>query len=623
MLYAEELLTKPEDLLGIMEILPDPCMVVNTKGNIILANKLLNDLFGYDDQELDQEPMHCLLLDDHRNMHEGHFKAYFANPKSRRMGKNLNIYGIKKDGSVIPIDVSLIPIYKNEPLVIASIRDLTELKKIEQKLAYSTQMSLISESLSIINYVVEPKQRNEVTYISPNVEKITGYEPASFVHNHTFWFERIHPLDKAEVYSKRLQLYKDGNASCEYRLKVKWGEYRWFFDNLKIVKLGGQIDHIAGFMIDITEKKQREMELVFQRKKLEEAQIIARLGHFVWHQENNILEISDQLIEVLGLTENKDLLNSKKLFYLIEEKHRFKALYKIRMSAYKPDNTVDMDLPIIVNGLRKFINLKGKMEGVSKINRVFSATVQEITERKIAEQEIIDSKNELSARKFELDQFVYRISHDLQAPVSSILGLVNLLKYEKKDVDLSEYITRIGSSALMLDSFLKSINNHLKVINDEGKQKEVIDFHNILKNCLTNLRNLHHYDRLKVSLEVDNQEIFNYTNDPQKIEIIFNNLLSNAIQYIDPNKPENRLDISINESNGFLIITLRDNGLGMTDGILKNVFNMFYRGTEISTGSGLGLYIVKQAVVKLKGTIYIRSVQGEFTLIEIKIPFNS
>ncbi|MFN9501865.1 MAG: sensor histidine kinase, partial [Chryseotalea sp.] len=111
--------------------------------------------------------------------------------------------------------------------------------------------------------------------------------------------------------------------------------------------------------------------------------------------------------------------------------------------------------------------------------------------------------------------------------------------------------------------------------------------------------------------------------DPFRIQIIFNNLISNSIKYHDLGKENLFIRLSIRKSINGLQLTVSDNGLGISKEHIPRVFNMFYRGNKLSQGAGLGLYIVKQAVDKLGGVLMLDSEEGIGTTFSITIPLQN
>jgi len=239
----------------------------------------------------------------------------------------------------------------------------------------------------------------------------------------------------------------------------------------------------------------------------------------------------------------------------------------------------------------------------------------DITERKQAENKLKKQFEELEKTNYELDHFVYSVSHDLRAPLSSILGLVNVAEMEEGDK--LPFLGMIRGRVNHLDGFIKDILDYSHNARVEF-QKERIDFSQLLEEAKSNLRLVDGFDRLKVKLELNEQSDF--YSDHHRLAIILNNLVSNSVKFQDHAKSDSMLTLSITTYEDRAEIVATDNGIGIAVEHLNKIFDMFYRGTERSKGSGLGLYIVKEAVAKLHGTIKPQSKLGDYTTFEITIP---
>ena len=226
------------------------------------------------------------------------------------------------------------------------------------------------------------------------------------------------------------------------------------------------------------------------------------------------------------------------------------------------------------------------------------------------------SNDELMRTNKELDMFVYSASHDLKAPLSSMIGLLNIYDMETSDDVKKELISRMRQSVFKLDSFIKDViayskNSRLEII------KEPVDFDEVIKEVLDSYKYLDHYSDIFYDIQVE-QKL--YVSDKNRIRIIFNNLISNSIRYCDLSKDQPFIYIRVSESYGKIIIEVEDNGIGISGQHLKRVFEMFYRADESSAGSGLGLYIVREAINLLGGYINVASTPDIGTTFSIQLP---
>jgi len=233
----------------------------------------------------------------------------------------------------------------------------------------------------------------------------------------------------------------------------------------------------------------------------------------------------------------------------------------------------------------------------------------DITDRKKVEEE-------LKIRNAELDNFVYKVSHDLRAPLSSILGLVNLTRFQENQDNPRDYIELIGEKIQALDNFIGDVLSHSKNLKMDVEISRV-DLERVIQQTFVDLSYLSGADRVRRSIRITGIDFYS---DPWRIAEIFRNLISNAIKYRRPDSDDSEIVIKINVDHLCADITFADNGIGIKDASLNRIFEMFYRATEQAEGSGIGLYIVKNAVEKLGGEVRVASRPGEGTRFHMLLP---
>ncbi len=240
---------------------------------------------------------------------------------------------------------------------------------------------------------------------------------------------------------------------------------------------------------------------------------------------------------------------------------------------------------------------------------------EEITNRKKFEEKIKLSNKKLRKANVELDNFVYSVSHDLRAPIASVLGLVNIAKKEKDLPAIKKHLEMIGQSAQRQDLFINDIldlsrNSRLEL------SKEEIQFEKVIEEIFGQLK--YSATGKTINREINVEQTKPFTCDLRRLKVIFNNLISNAIRYGNGRKPMVKVDVVV--SKNMAKIDVQDNGIGISKKHLPKVFEMFYRATDDNAGSGLGLYIVKETIDKLNGQIRISSKENDGTCIHLEIP---
>ncbi|WP_375577844.1 MASE1 domain-containing protein [Marivirga tractuosa] len=235
--------------------------------------------------------------------------------------------------------------------------------------------------------------------------------------------------------------------------------------------------------------------------------------------------------------------------------------------------------------------------------------------RKKAEFELKTSNLELRKINAELDNFVYRVSHDLRAPIASMLGLLHLAKSDKNAEMKAVYLSKIEQSANLQDTFITEILDQSRNARLEVK-REPIDFEKIINESFEQLKYSNTNEDVEKTLKIDLKDPF--YSDPWRLKVIMNNVISNSIRYRNGKSPKINIDISTSNQNA--LINIKDNGRGIGQEHIDKVFDMFYRATDDNAGSGLGLYIVKETVSKLKGDVQIESTPKEGTTVSFVIP---
>ena len=243
-------------------------------------------------------------------------------------------------------------------------------------------------------------------------------------------------------------------------------------------------------------------------------------------------------------------------------------------------------------------------------------TATDIDDQKLAQQHLEDTLKALQEKNFELDQFVYKTSHDLRAPLATILGLVTVSKQEPEPIKKDHYLDLIENRVHKLDGFIGSMLDYSRNTRTATKM-EPIALKPFIEDCIGELKYMRHFDRLRIATQV---EVATLNSDGFRLRIIFSNLISNAVKYQDYNKPESHLTISITSEEQQVEIRFRDNGIGIAAEYQDRLFGMFFRASEHAEGSGLGLYIVKQAVAMLEGTLHLESELGQGSEFVVRLP---
>ena len=240
-------------------------------------------------------------------------------------------------------------------------------------------------------------------------------------------------------------------------------------------------------------------------------------------------------------------------------------------------------------------------------------------EEQLQKKVLLKSNDDLTKSNKELDSFVYSVSHDLRAPLSSMLGVVGLCEMGTLDPFMQKNVSLLKTSIKKLDGFIIDILDYSRNSRLEVDRQE-IHFADLLTDISGNLKFMGADDQRTVDIRTTIRNGVAFYSDKSRIGIILNNLISNSIRYHNPQAADPFVEINVDVSESAADILVKDNGIGIDKENQGKVFNMFYRVSSKSIGSGLGLYIVKEAVEKLHGAIELRSEPGKGCEFSIHLP---
>jgi signal transduction histidine kinase len=231
--------------------------------------------------------------------------------------------------------------------------------------------------------------------------------------------------------------------------------------------------------------------------------------------------------------------------------------------------------------------------------------------------DLATQNEELVKINTEVDSLVYSVSHNLRAPLMSLVGLLNLARSENRMEVIRDYNRLMEGVIHKLDDTLKEILDYSRNARQELQVKP-IDFRKLIADAMDRLRFMPSFNLIDVRVDVRDEVEF--ASDHYRLSVIANNLISNSIKYADLRKPKPYFQITVITTREKAVLQFRDNGIGIDASLVPKIFDMFFRGTTECEGSGLGLYIVKEAVHRLGGTIGVSSEFGSGTVFELEVP---
>jgi hypothetical protein len=451
-----------------------------------------------------------------------------------------------------------------------------------------------------------------VAFASPSVQRTLGFAAANTVGSPLL--ELVHPEDQGSIdallrsttFSKEIQKtaarFKHTNGNCVH------------FD----CTISNQLHEpdIRGYVVnlhEITSLKEAEGKL---RRQQQEQQII-------FDSVPALITFKDTYNRILRVNRT-----AASFYSLSKAEIEGKTLYEL--NPLFAANYHKEDIEIITSGIAK-LNITEKIllpSGQTKwlqTNKIpyydergdttgIIIFAQEITAQRTTEEELRTTLEELKWRNHELDNYFYKVSHDLRAPLCTIEGLINLMKTENNQQMNSHYLELIEKSVYKLDNFIKTILNHSNALHLPAEIAK-INFSHIVNTCLDDLGYVPSHAKVKINLTVNATHVF--YQDATRIAIVFKQLISNSLKFFNPYAEESYLHIQISVTQTKALITLEDNGMGIEKKYLPKVFNMFFKATDKSEGAGLGLYVVKQTIEKLGGSISVKSECGKGTTFKL------
>ena len=380
---------------------------------------------------------------------------------------------------------------------------------------------------------------------------------------------------------------------------------------------------------DISERKKAEESLVQSESRLKEAQSIAHLGSWELIFETGMALWSDETCRIYGVSpeDNKHSYSSWKSF--IHPDDLDLVLTMLNESNQVLSNNILSYRIIIKDGTIKHIDSECRFEfDQNGKPSILFGVIHDVTEIKLAKlqlerqnkellfqnsekeehaNELMIANRELIKTNIELDRFVYSVSHDLRSPLTSILGLISFIEEESMETDTLEHVMMIRNSINRLDEFIKNILSYSRN-NRTGLEVEKISLEKTTIDIVDSFRSMKEAKGIIFEIDLNEKQLF--YSDKLRFNTILENLISNAIKYQKKGELGRYIKIIGQSDHKNLQISIVDNGIGIDPAYHEKIFDMFFRLSGSTDGTGIGLYIVKDTVEILQGTIKVHSEIG-------------
>lgn len=425
-------------------------------------------------------------------------------------------------------------------------------------------------------------------------------------------FPLVLPEQERLSFAMLLQLGLSGKKKSITR-KITFGEKgsRWLEISIgPLSDVDGATRRVLLTIVDITERKEKEER--FKELQISYRSVFRQLaaGILLYDLDLNLIEVNQGLSELLGYTAAEVVDRDPFAFTHPDDKASSREWALKLVNGELEHYSVE----------KRYIHKNGHVLWCMLTATVVSdmhgkpkniiSVIQDISKQKKTEEDLRFKKNEL-------DAFVHRASHDLKGPVNSLLALYDVVVSELAGQDLAlQYFGHYHKNIQRLHDIIQNLLE-LSRIKDIKAHFKPVDVRQVVEAAKELLEHLPNYSNIQFRQEYEVPD--RVMSDNTLLSTIVQNLIENAIKYSQPLRPGNVL-IRVVLKDDMLTIQVQDNGIGIKEEVVSKVFNMFYRATDQASGSGLGLYLLKNAVDKLEGSIDIDSRYGEGTTFTIFLP---
>jgi PAS domain S-box-containing protein len=607
---------------GILESAPDAMIISDPHGRILLVNAETERLFGYRRDELVGQLVDILVPERFRTNHPHHRQGYTAQPHTRSMGEGRDLWGLRKDNTEFPVEISLSPIDTPDGTLISSaVRDVTTGKKAEQALrASELRFRGILESAPDAMVIADSQGR--IVLLNAETERLFGYRreeligqpveilvPQRFRGKHPQHRQEYaaHPLTR--TMGAELDLWALRNDGTEFPVEI----------SLSPLETSEGM-FITTAIRDISARKRAEAALQLSEERLSRLfQGVTDYAFLTLDTEGRVTSWNAGAERIKGYRSEEIIGKHFSNFY--EAEAVASGLPPRELAAASEHGSYQDEgwrvrkdrsrfwASVLITALR---DSAGRLLGYGKV-------VRDVTERRDFEEQLIKAMGELKRSNDELQQFAYVASHDLQEPLRMVASYTQLLakRYTGRlDPDADEFIGYAVDGCTRMQSLI----HDLLAFSRAGTQAKVLhetSSENALQEALKGLRTTIHESGALVT----HDPLPTITTDDAQLAQVFQNLIANAIKYHGPDVPRVHVSATRNGGNEWTF-SIRDNGLGIEAQYFERIFVLFQRlhGRGEFEGTGIGLAICKKILERLDGRIWVESQLGKGSTFFFALP---
>jgi len=606
---------------AIEKSIPSGIAVVDDTGKQVYVNQSFCNLVGWSENELLNEypPYVYWHIPEIENINN----ALQQTLDNKAPKSGFDLIFCHKTGKLVPVNVVISPFIQenNKTFWLANVIDITEREQAEHTLIENhLKLEIAISSAKMAWWEMDIASGNVI--FDKRKTDMLGYSPENFKHYKDFT-DIVHTDDYKGIMNA-MQAHLDGlldKYETEYRIKTKFGEYKWFYDIGSIVKRNskGSPLKIIGIVIDITERKHAEQALKESEERFQITMNSINAVIYVADMETHeILFVNKFVTELFG-----DIVG-KKCYSAIQNENSICSFCTNRILK---DNSKYSSEPYVwefqnrIN--QKWYHILDKTIPWTNGKLVRLEIATDITERKQAEFIINQQNFELKKLNADKDRFITILGHDLKSPFNSILGFLDLLtkNIRKYDIDkIEKFVNMINNSAKNTFGLLEDIL--LWVRANSGKipyEPQKLNFATICNEVIENLKLT--ANTKDITIKQFATEEINIIADKNMLNTVLRNLVSNSIKFTNKN---GRIDIYAEKNHSKVTISVSDNGVGIEPDTLNKLFEISQKistdGTENEKGTGLGLLLCKEFVEKHGGKIWVESELGKGSDFQFTMP---
>lgn len=616
---ADRLLQKSvEQQRAVLETTVDGIMTIDTRGIVQSFNPACTKIFGYAAAEVIGNNVSMLMTQENSGRHDSYLKHYGETRQAKIIGIGREVMGLRKDGSEVPLDLSVSEMYIDGQVMYSGIvRDISERKKAEEALREKKEeLQMIFDSVPLILCYKDDTNRivraNKTLADSMNLTtaELDGSDTATYFPElaDKYYRDDMEVIESGKPKLGIIETIRDGK-----------GEIRWLrtdkvpHTDPKTGKRG-----VLAVAQDITSIIQTEKAL---REKTEELQrIFDSVPVSIWYKDdhNTILRCNRLAAESAGRTPEQ-LIGRNTAEFFPEMAEKYLADDREVISSGKPK------LGIIEQYTPKY----GE-HGWIRTDKVpfldpntgqpaLVAVAQDITSIKQAEQRLEALVAELTDSNEQLERFAYICSHDLQEPLRIIRNYVALLERQCADVLVRDekaqrYMGYIAESAERSQALISDVLAYAR-LDQEAKPHVPVDLNQTFNAILHNLGQSVAEKQAKITCD----DLPVATGNPTQFLQLFQNLISNALKF---STTAPAVHVSAQQTAAGWEFSVRDNGIGIEPEYQHKIFIIFQRLHRRSDypGTGIGLAICKKVVENYGGAIHVESALGKGTVFRFTLP---